>query len=124
MKKPKFYYHSDLKRMGWTKTMIGTLLPQPKLMPNPYGYASKVKTWGKDEVHTAMQSQEFIEASKKAEERKKSVHDTINKKVAALCEKAALLGNTAIIPIVEDGELRGNRKELCPLYLRYSLRGR
>ena len=79
---PLTFTQKDLLKIGFSKKMIKTLLPEPALKPNPhYPSASPMREYKAEDVFAAMASEEF--ASMAEEHRKRS------ESASAAAEKAA-----------------------------------
>ena len=60
---------STILAMGWTKTMIKNLLPEPTVKPNPhYECASPMKLWEKEKVLEIMETDDFKQALEKSKQ--------------------------------------------------------
>lgn len=88
--------------MGFTKTMINKLLPEPMLVTNPhYSCAPKMKLWYEDDVISVMATPEYITLWEKALKRKKSAEkavETKEQKTAMMMNELADKINVKIIP--------------------------
>lgn len=79
--KEKTFNQSDLIAMGWTKTMISKLLPEPILKPNPmYRSAAPMKTWRETDVLAIMETPEYSKLYQKAQQRKQVAQKAVNTK--------------------------------------------
>ena len=71
--KSQMITQSTILAMGWTKTMIKNLLPEPTERPNPhYKCAAPMKLWEQGKVLEIMETEDFKRALEKASKRKNS----------------------------------------------------
>lgn len=64
---------SQVLEMGFTKGLIAKLLPEPTLKQNPrYRSAAPMKLWPAEDVHAAMETEEFRAMREKADARSKA----------------------------------------------------
>lgn len=69
--KEQLISQSAVLSMGFTKSMIGKLLPPPVLKRNPhYASSAPMKLWREEDVRSAMETQEFQTMAAKAAARK------------------------------------------------------
>lgn len=91
MEEEKLITQSAVLSMGFTKAMIGKLLPEPTLRDNPrYKCAAPMKLWKETDVLAAMDTDAFREAAAKAERRKVAASkgvDTKRKHAEVLAEE-------------------------------------
>lgn len=91
MEEEKLITQSTVLSMGFTKSMIDKLLPEPTLKDNPrYRSAAPMKLWREADVLSAMDTDAFREASAKAERRKAAASkgiDTKRKHAEVLAEE-------------------------------------
>lgn len=74
---------TEVKKLGFSAKLIELLLPEPKLVDNPfYNSAAPMKLWNEKDVKDAMEKDEFIQYQEKrkkrqvaAEERRKQKSD-------------------------------------------------
>lgn len=61
---------SKVKQLGFSAKLIELLLPEPKLVDNPfYKHAAPMKLWNEKDVKNAMKKDEFIQYQKKRKKR-------------------------------------------------------
>ena len=61
--KSQMITQSTILAMGWTKTMIKNLLPEPTERPNPhYKCAAPMKLWEQEKVLEIMETEDFRKA--------------------------------------------------------------
>lgn len=91
MEEEKLITQSTVLSMGFTKSMIDKLLPEPTLRDNPrYRCAAPMKLWKEADVLAAMDTDAFLEAAAKAERRKAAASkgiDTKRKNAEVLAEE-------------------------------------
>lgn len=74
-----------VKEMGFTDKLIKELLPEPKLVTNPYyKSAAKMKLWKLSDVEKAMENPIFQESLKKREKHKAAAEKAVATKKAKL----------------------------------------
>lgn len=94
--KSQMITQSTILAMGWTKTMIKNLLPEPTERPNPhYKCAASMKLWEQDKVLEVMETEDFKKAAKSA----------VKTKEKRLKEKMVEIANSFEIRIIPDDEL-------------------
>lgn len=72
---------SQLLEMGWTKSMISKLLPDPQIRTNPfYKCAAPMKLWEREIVEDIMKTDQFTELLNRAEKRRAKKTRHIRKK--------------------------------------------
>lgn len=72
---------TSVMQLGFTKSMIDLLLPEPILKRNPhYACAAPMKLWKESGVHAVMETEAFQRASEKAARRKKSSEKAVEAK--------------------------------------------
>lgn len=97
---------STILTMGWTKTMIKNLLPEPTEKPNPhYKCAAPMKLWERETVLEVMKTENFNNALEKANKRKNSAKRAVKTKEKRLMEKMVELANSFDIKVIPDDEL-------------------
>ncbi|MBQ2395631.1 MAG: hypothetical protein II304_01145 [Bacteroidales bacterium] len=102
----KMITQSTIIEMGWTKSMINNLLPEPILKTNPhYKCAAPMKLWEESTVLQVMETEDFKIALEKANKRKKSAEQAKKTKEKNLMEKMIKLANEVEIPVLSDDEL-------------------
>lgn len=80
--------------MGWIKTMIKNLLPEPTEKPNPhYKCAAAMKLWEKEKVIGTMKTEDFKQALEKANKRKNAAKSAVKTKEKRLKEKMVDIAN-------------------------------
>ena len=96
---------STILAMGWTKTMIKNLLPEPTEKPNPhYKCAAPMKLWEQEKVLEVMETDDFKRASEKASKRKNAAKIAITTKEKRLKEKMLEKANNFDIKVIPDDE--------------------
>lgn len=81
MNEEKLITQSTVLSMGFTKSMIDKLLPDPVLRDNPrYKSAASMKLWKEADVLAAMDTDAFREAAAKAERRKAAANKGVDTK--------------------------------------------
>lgn len=92
--------------MGWTKSMIDKLLPEPTLKPNPhYKCAAPMKLWEKSLVIETMETDEFQKMLEKAQSRKAAANAAVETKKQNLIDDLIGKADQARITILPDDEL-------------------
>ena len=92
-----------LIEMGWTKTMIGELLPEPELKRNPrYKCASPMKLWPVETVETAMETTEYKTAIEKAEKRRAAAKKADETKTANAVALAVSLAEKITVKVIPE----------------------
>lgn len=73
MAREKMVCQSTILEMGWTKSMIARLLPEPTLRPNPYSKEKPpMKLWREEDVLACMETEEYKALHAKAEKRSRT----------------------------------------------------
>ncbi len=104
--KSQMITQSTILAMGWTKTMIKNLLPEPTERPNPhYKCAAPMKLWEQDKVLEVMETEDFKKALEKASKRKNAAKSAVKTKEKCLKEKMVEIANSFGIRIIPDDEL-------------------
>lgn len=104
--KSQMITQSTILAMGWTKTMIKNLLPEPTERPNPhYKCAAPMKLWEQDKVLEVMETEDFKKALEKASKRKNAAKSAVKTKEKRLKEKMVEIANSFGIRIIPDDEL-------------------
>lgn len=104
--KSQMITQSTILAMGWTKTMIKNLLPEPTERPNPhYKCAAPMKLWEQEKVLEVMETEDFKKALEKASKRKNAAKSAVNTKEKRLKEKMVEIANSFEIRIIPDDEL-------------------
>ena len=81
MEKAKMITQSSVLEMGFTKSMIEKLLPEPTLKANPhYKCASPMKLWDEAVVIAVMDSDEYKKMLEARDKRKSSAEKAVNTK--------------------------------------------
>lgn len=97
---------STILEMGWTKSMITRLLPEPILKPNPhYRSAAPMRIWKKQDVLDAMETENFKLELEKANKRKISSKKAQNTKSHNLAEKMKQIAEGITVSILPQEEL-------------------
>ncbi len=104
--KSQMITQSTILAMGWTKTMLKNLLPEPTERPNPhYKCAAPMKLWEQDKVLEVMETEDFKKALEKASKRKNAAKSAVKTKEKRLKEKMVEIANSFEIRIIPDDEL-------------------
>jgi|GEM_PF-312579 len=104
--KSQMITQSTILAMGWTKTMIKNLLPEPTERPNPhYKCAAPMKLWEQGKVLEIMETEDFKKALDKASKRKNAAKSAVKTKEKRLKEKMVEIANSFEIRIIPDDEL-------------------
>lgn len=97
---------STVLSMGWTKTMISALLPEPTLVDNPYyRKAAPMKLYREQDVLEAMESEKYKSALEKANKRKISAQKATKTKTDALAKSMAAFIDSVSVDVIEDATL-------------------
>ncbi len=92
--------------MGFSKTLIAKLLPEPKLVKNPhYKTAAPMRLFNKQDVLDAMELEEFKLALEKREKRKAAAAKATETKTNNLIGRMSDLGKEIHIEVIPDAEL-------------------
>ena len=98
--------------MGFTKSMITKLLPEPMLANNPYyRSAPKMKLWYEDDVVTVMASPEYLILWEKAQKRKQSAAKAVETKEQKLISMMNDVADKIHVKIIPEDKLI--HKVLC-----------
>ena len=74
MAREKMVCQSTILEMGWTKSMIARLLPEPVLRKNPYSSQKPpMKLWREADVLACMETEEYKTLHAQAEKRRQTV---------------------------------------------------
>lgn len=93
-------------KMGWTKTMIEKMLPEPTLVNNPhYKNAAPMKLFKKADVLAAMDTDEYRDALEKANRRKKSAEKAVETKEKRLSDKMRAFVESINVEVLPTQEL-------------------
>lgn len=104
--KSQLITQSTILAMGWTKTMIKNLLPEPTERPNPhYKCAAPMKLWEQEKVLEVMETEDFKKALEKAGKRKNAAKSAVKTKEKRLKKKMVEIANSFEIKIIPDDEL-------------------
>lgn len=104
--KSQMITQSTILAMGWTKTMIKNLLPEPTERPNPhYKCAAPMKLWEQEKVLEVMETEDFKKALEKASKRKNAAKSAVKTKEKRLKEKMVEIANSFDIKVIPDDEL-------------------
>lgn len=96
-----------VKSLGFTDKLIRELLPEPKLVTNPYyKSAAEMKLWRISDVEEAMKNPIFQESLKKREKHKASAEKAVATKKAKLKEKTDRFLESIHIEHMDIGALR------------------
>lgn len=94
---------SAIIEMGWTRTMISKLLPEPTLKPNPhYSKAAPMKLWDKETVIAVMETEDFKNELEKANRRKNSAVKAVKTKETKLVEKMKSLAEGVSLRVIPE----------------------
>lgn len=106
--KPKRITQSTILSMGWTKSMIDKLLPEPELVPNPHyrSAGSPMKLWHESAVLAAMETPEYAAAKAKYDKRKASAQKAVATKVERILTKQQELAEHITVKVIDDANLR------------------
>lgn len=97
---------STVISMGWTKTMIASLLPEPKLVDNPYYCkAAPMKLYKEQDVLDAMQSDAYKQALEKANKRKLSAQKATKTKTEILAKNMDAFVESVSVEVISNSEL-------------------
>ncbi|MBP3630203.1 MAG: hypothetical protein J6J23_01805 [Clostridia bacterium] len=110
---------STILEMGWTKSMITKLLPEPTLKPNPhYRSAAPMRIWKKQDVLDAMETENFKLELEKANKRKISSKKAQNTKINNLAEKMKQIAEGITVSILPQEELEAKtlKHQECRIY--------
>lgn len=116
MEEEKLITQSTVLSMGFTKSMIGKLLPEPTLKDNPrYRSAAPMKLWREADVLAAMDTDAFREAAAKAKRRKAAASkgvDTKRKNAEVLADEliAAIHIQRITLPELEKQALASQQR--------------
>lgn len=98
---------AGLKELGWTKTMIETLLPEPELKDNPhYKCAAPMKLWAVEIVEAVMETPEYAAAAALAAKRKAAAKKADETKTANAIALAGDLSDKITIKVIPAPDLR------------------
>ena len=104
--KVKRITQSTIISMGWTKSMINKLLPEPMLVRNPhYACASEMKLWEEEVVLKVMETPEYKVALEKAEKRKQAAKKGLQTRETNFMELMTEIGNSIKIRVLPEDEL-------------------
>lgn len=100
----EMFTQSQVLEMGFTKGMIAKLLPEPTLKQNPrYRSAAPMKLWLAEDVHAAMETEEFRAMREKSEARSKAAQKGVQtRREAAAANLEELIGEIRIKKISMD----------------------
>lgn len=73
MPREKMVCQTTVLEMGWTKSMIAQLLPEPTIRPNPYGAqkSAPMRLWKEADVLACMETEEYKALHAQAEQRRR-----------------------------------------------------
>ena len=98
---------AGLKELGWTKTMIETLLPEPELKDNPhYKCAAPMKLWTVEVVEAVMETPEYAAAAALAAKRKAAAKKADETKTANAVALAVSLAEKITVKVIPVESLR------------------
>ena len=104
--KSQMITQSTILAMGWTKTMIKNLLPEPTERPNPhYKCASPMKLWEQGKVLEIMETEDFKRALEKASKRKNAAKSAAKTKENLLLNEINKLVENIEIKVIPDDKL-------------------
>lgn len=112
--KEQLISQSAVLSMGFTKSMIGKLLPPPVLKRNPhYASSAPMKLWREDDVRSVMGTQEFQTMAAKAVARKaasaKAV-ETKRKNAEAIADELIASIHVTRMPVLEEATLNAKQE--------------
>lgn len=129
--KAEMITQSTILDMGWTKSMIVKLLPEPILKPNPhYRCAAPMKLWIKQDVLNEMETEDFKKELEKANRRKASSQKSKNTKTINLKGKMQQIADSITVTVLpteklEEETLKSQESRICEqLFLRAEYLGR
>lgn len=97
---------SAILEMGWTKSMITKLLPEPSLKSNPYyKSAAKMKLWKKQDVLDVIETENFKIELEKANKRKLSSKKAQETKRNNLTKRMKRIAECISVLIIPQDEL-------------------
>lgn len=104
--KSQMITQSTILAMGWTKTMIKNLLPEPTERPNPhYKCAAPMKLWEQEKVLEVMETEDFKKALEKASKRKNAAKSAVKTKENLLLNEINKLVENIEIKVIPDDKL-------------------
>lgn len=104
--KEKMITMSTVLSMGWTKSMIAALLPEPKLVDNPhYRKAAPMRLYKEQDVLAAMESDAYKQAAEKASKRKLSAQKATKTKTENLAKSMEAFIESVSVEVIGDGRL-------------------
>lgn len=107
--KSQMITQSTILSMGWTKTMIKNLLPEPTEKPNPhYKCAAPMKLWEQEKVLEVMETEDFKKALEKASKRKNAAKSAAKTKENLLLNEINKLVENIEIKVIPDDKLIKN----------------
>lgn len=117
--KAEMITQSTILDMGWTKSMIVKLLPEPILKPNPhYRCAAPMKLWIKQDVLNEMETEDFKKELEKANRRKASSQKSKNTKAINLKGKMQQIADSITVTVLpteklEEETLKSQESRIC-----------
>lgn len=104
--KEKMITMSTVISMGWTKSMIAALLPEPKLVDNPYyRKAAPMKLYKEQDVLVAMESEAYKQAAEKASKRKLSAQKATKTKTENLAKNMEAFVESVSVEVIDEARL-------------------
>lgn len=105
--KPEMICQGTLISLGFTKSMIAKLLPEPELVTNPhYKCAAPMKLWEKSVALAVMDSPEYSKLATKAATRKAAGKKAYQSRIFNLQQQMIEFANAIDLQALSDGELR------------------
>ena len=105
--RPERICQATLLAMGWTKSMIARLLPEPELVDNPhYKCASPMKLWDKRMVLSLMDTDAFNKLALEGARRSQASKRAFQTRKQNLQEEVLRIAKEFSIPLLNDEELR------------------
>lgn len=101
------YCLSELKKLGWSSTLIAKLLPEPVLKRNPmFACAAPMKLWNISDVEGAMQTQEFQDHLAKRKERQKAAQKAVETKKQKARQELEKVKESITVEVIDKSRLR------------------
>lgn len=97
---------ADILERGWTKGMIGRLLPEPTLARNKYCRQHPIKLWEERVVEEIEKTKEFREATEKVKNLRSGGYKAASTRREALEKDFEAAKQAISIPLIEDATLR------------------
>lgn len=97
---------SDVLERGWTKGMIGRLLPEPTLARNIHCRQHPIKLWEERVVEEVEKTEEFRDVTEKVKNRRSGGYKAASTRRKALEKEFEVAKQAISIPLIEDTTLR------------------